>query len=55
VLWIGGRDLEEVKKSGEWEWAEPIAVPNSLRRYLLLGTKKVSSAADDVPRETQKA
>jgi 16S rRNA (guanine527-N7)-methyltransferase len=40
VLWIGGRDLEEARKSTEWEWREPIPVPNSLRRYLLVGTKK---------------
>jgi 16S rRNA (guanine527-N7)-methyltransferase len=40
VLWIGGRDLEEVRKSPYWEWREPIAVPQSLQRYLLVGTKK---------------
>lgn len=40
VLWIGGRDLEEARKSPHWEWQEPIAVPQSLRRYLLVGTKK---------------
>jgi 16S rRNA (guanine527-N7)-methyltransferase len=41
ILWIGGRDLEEVKKANQWEWQEPIAVPQSLRRYLLVGKKKV--------------
>lgn len=41
LLWIGGRDLEEVRKSTHWEWQEPIPVPHSLRRYLLVGTKKV--------------
>ena len=40
ILWIGGRDLDEVRKSLKWEWREPIAVPQSLRRYLLVGTKK---------------
>jgi hypothetical protein len=40
LLWIGGRDLDEVRKSTQWEWQEPIAVPQSLRRYLLVGTKK---------------
>ncbi len=44
VLWIGGRDLDEARKSHHWEWQEPIAVPQSLRRYLLVGTKKTSSA-----------
>jgi 16S rRNA (guanine527-N7)-methyltransferase len=40
LLWVGGRDLDEIKKSVQWEWQEPIAVPQSLRRYLLLGAKK---------------
>jgi 16S rRNA (guanine527-N7)-methyltransferase len=40
LLWIGGRDLEEARKSPQWEWQEPISVPQSLRRYLLVGTKK---------------
>jgi hypothetical protein len=40
LLWIGGRDLGEVKNSTLWEWQEPIAVPQSLRRYLLAGSKK---------------
>jgi 16S rRNA (guanine527-N7)-methyltransferase len=42
ILWIGGRDLEEAQKSLQWEWKEPIAVPQSLRRYLLVGTRKMS-------------
>jgi 16S rRNA (guanine527-N7)-methyltransferase len=40
VLWIGARDLPEIQKIRTWEWAEPIPVPNSLRRLLLVGTKK---------------
>jgi 16S rRNA (guanine527-N7)-methyltransferase len=42
LLWIGGRDLDEVRKSKRWEWQEPISVPQSLRRYLLVGSKRVS-------------
>ena len=45
ILWIGGRDLEEVKRTDGWEWREPIAVPNSLQRYLLLGRKVVEMSA----------
>jgi 16S rRNA G527 N7-methylase RsmG len=41
VLWIGGRDLQEVRKVDGWAWREAIPVPQSLRRLLLVGTKKV--------------
>jgi 16S rRNA (guanine527-N7)-methyltransferase len=51
VLWIGGRDLEEVRKSPHWEWREPIAVPQSLQRYLLVGTKKVLNVGATTNRE----
>lgn len=40
ILWIGGRDLDQARKGAEWEWLEPIAVPHSLRRYLLVGSRK---------------
>ncbi len=42
ILWIGGRDLDEARKANQWEWQEPIAVPQSLRRYLLVGSKKAA-------------
>jgi 16S rRNA (guanine527-N7)-methyltransferase len=44
LLWIGGRDLEEVRKSPLWDWQEPIPVPQSLRRYLLVGTRKTRAS-----------
>ncbi len=40
ILWIGGRDLDQARRGMNWEWREPIAVPHSLRRYLLVGTRK---------------
>lgn len=40
VLWIGANDLPEIRKNLNWEWREPIAVPNSLRRLILAGTKE---------------
>ena len=40
ILWIGARDLPDLQKIRTWEWREPISVPNSLRRLLLVGTKK---------------
>ena len=44
ILWIGGRDLEEVRKSRNWEWLEPILIPKSLQRYLLIGKRQEMSA-----------
>ena len=43
ILWIGGRDLEEIQKIRSWDWSEPIEVPHSLRRLILLGTRKSST------------
>ncbi len=39
LLWIGGRDLEEVQRLSSWKWREPIQIPQSLRRFLLVGTR----------------
>src|SRR6184192_4285907 len=43
ILWIGSRDLEEIQKIRTWDWSEPIEVPHSLRRLLLVGTRKSST------------
>jgi len=40
VLWMGANDLLEIRKNLSWEWQEPIPVPNSLRRLILVGKKK---------------
>jgi len=42
ILWIGARDLEEIQRIKTWDWREPISVPHSLRRLLLVGNKKSS-------------
>ena len=39
LLWLGGRDLEEVRTQPLWTWSEPVAVPKSLQRFLLLGNR----------------
>ena len=44
ILWIGGRDVEDVQRNKNWEWREPILIPKSLQRYLLIGKKKEMSA-----------
>jgi len=40
VLWIGANDMPEIQKVQTWTWREPIPVPNSLRRILLVGSRK---------------
>jgi 16S rRNA (guanine527-N7)-methyltransferase len=40
ILWIGVRDLQEIQRIRSWEWREPILVPHSLRRLLLVGARK---------------
>ena len=39
LLWLGGRDLDEVRTRPSWSWSEPLAVPKSLQRFLLLGDR----------------
>src|SRR6266849_4701328 len=29
ILWVGGRDIDEIKKIGGWLWKDPVAVPRS--------------------------
>lgn len=41
ILWIGTRDLEQLRKITSWDWHEPIPVPHSLRRLLFVGTRRV--------------
>src|SRR6266481_1780039 len=38
ILWVGGRDVDAIKKIAGWTWGEPISIPHSLQRFLLLGT-----------------
>jgi 16S rRNA (guanine527-N7)-methyltransferase len=47
MLWIGGRDLDEARASKEWEWDEPVAIPQSLRRYVLVGNRSTSDSTKD--------
>lgn len=43
ILWVGGRDMEEIQKIGGWSWKEPIAIPHSLQRFLLVGTREATT------------
>jgi 16S rRNA (guanine527-N7)-methyltransferase len=38
LLWLGGRDVEEVRALPGWTWNDPIPMPRSLQRVLLRGT-----------------
>jgi 16S rRNA (guanine527-N7)-methyltransferase len=38
-LWLGGRDLDEVRARPSWTWSEPVSIPKSLQRFLLTGTR----------------
>jgi len=39
MLWVGSRDIEEIRRNPGWNWAEPVAIPHSLRRFLLIGER----------------
>lgn len=43
VLWIGGGDLDTVRKERGWEWGGAIPIPQSLRRFLLVGKRREQS------------
>jgi 16S rRNA (guanine527-N7)-methyltransferase len=49
ILWTGARDLPEIQKIATWHWREPIAVPHSLRRLLLVGTRKSETVGASAP------
>lgn len=44
LLWIGGRDLDEVRAVPGWNWAEAVPMPKSIQRHLLRGERLASSA-----------
>src|SRR5437016_13519705 len=39
LLWLGGRDLAEVRALPGWIWEGPTSVPKSLQRFILLGSR----------------
>jgi 16S rRNA (guanine527-N7)-methyltransferase len=45
LLWLGGRDLEEVKALPGWAWSAPVPMPHSIQRILLLGSRIVGDDA----------
>jgi 16S rRNA (guanine527-N7)-methyltransferase len=41
VLWLGESDAKAVSLISAWRWREPILIPNSERRYLLVGRRMI--------------
>jgi 16S rRNA (guanine527-N7)-methyltransferase len=39
ALWIGAQDAESVRRLRNWTWDEPMPIPHSLRRFILVGTR----------------
>ena len=46
LLWLGRRDLDDVRAVGGWEWEAPIPMPHSLQRVLLRGTRSAAETTD---------
>src|SRR5579871_6348752 len=40
ALWIGAQDAESVRRLRTWSWEEPKPIPHSIRRFLLVGSRK---------------
>jgi len=40
ILWVGGRDIDEIKRKRGWLWKDPISIPRSLQRFLLVGDRQ---------------
>jgi 16S rRNA (guanine527-N7)-methyltransferase len=39
VLWLGEDDCSRISKQLTWKWRDPIHIPGSKRRFLLVGSK----------------
>ena len=39
VLWVGGADILKLSHQAGWTWREPVPVPDSLRRFILVGDR----------------
>lgn len=37
ILWLGGTDCANLARKCQWAWETPIKIPDSQRRYLLVG------------------
>jgi 16S rRNA (guanine527-N7)-methyltransferase len=44
VLWVGGQDSIKIARTPGWTWDPPVRIPESQRRYLLIGRRSRTSA-----------
>lgn len=38
VLWLGEADVAQLRRNNAWSWLDPIKIPDSDRRFLLIGS-----------------
>jgi 16S rRNA (guanine527-N7)-methyltransferase len=38
ILWLGEADVKEVSNNLAWKWHDPVKIPQSQRRFLLIGS-----------------
>jgi len=38
ALWLGGQDAIKVSRTAGWDWGQPIRIPESRRRFILIGS-----------------
>src|SRR5258708_1164186 len=38
VLWLGADETKRISALGDWTWRDPVSIPNSLRRCLLISS-----------------
>ena len=38
VLWLGAKDVAELRRMSAWNWREPVRVPGSRERFILKGS-----------------
>jgi 16S rRNA (guanine527-N7)-methyltransferase len=40
ILWLGEKDTESLARRTDWEWISPVRIPNSERRFILVGSPR---------------
>jgi 16S rRNA (guanine527-N7)-methyltransferase len=49
LLWLGGRDLDDVRTIRGWNWDAPKPMPHSLQRFLLRAARAETATAESAP------